>query len=162
MFLKRWVSFVFLWWQLNNPAVREFGGLFIDMIFFFGRCCWLVDMSVTKERGSWAKKEKGKHYGRFKKKTFSLPTMLCSVSNHLKTLKDIYMEESGQQAQSRREEGTWPERSSARQILLICFSLPSHGYLLQQIQPVWSCLDGNVRLIPITCQPLSRTAAVQR
>lgn len=41
VFLKRWVLFVFIWWQLNNPVVREFGGVFIDMILFFGRCYWI-------------------------------------------------------------------------------------------------------------------------
>lgn len=69
MFLKRWVSFVFLWWQLNNPAVREFGGVFIDRIFFSGPCYWLVEVTEAKEMGSWAKKEEGKRYGSLKKKS---------------------------------------------------------------------------------------------
>lgn len=55
------------------------------------------------------------------------------------------------------------ETPSAQYIsVVICFCLffpsmpkPSDGYLLQQIQPMWSCLDGNARLIPITCPPYS-------
>lgn len=48
VFLKRRVLFVFIWWQLNNPAVREFERVFIDIIFFFGRCYWLVEVCETK------------------------------------------------------------------------------------------------------------------
>lgn len=42
-FLKLWLLFVFIRWQLNNPAVREFGDVFIDIVFF-------LEVSETKGR----------------------------------------------------------------------------------------------------------------
>lgn len=58
LFLKRWVLFVFTWWQLNNPAVREFRGVSVDAIRFLPVFLgWW--RSAELESASWLHKEGG-------------------------------------------------------------------------------------------------------
>lgn len=58
VFLKRWVLFVFTWWQLNDPAVREFRGVSVDVICFLpvflgggGQQNWRALHGYTRKAG---------------------------------------------------------------------------------------------------------------
>lgn len=107
VFLKRRVLFVFTWWQLNNPAVREFGRGFIDTKFFFwGRRYWLVKVMGSERK--W--KKKVMDLGLFPKLSLAHCSAVFSIQPHLWIIKGR----------------TWTANATQREET--CFSLPCQSH----------------------------------